>query len=177
MPENKHYYRTLQVDPAAEPEVITAAYKRLALKYHPDSNKSPDSLRRMQEINEAYEILSDPVKRESYNLQLSARRYSAQRQPVTNEKKPPSRPEGGANSPWESERRADRTTGSDESTEKTNRQLGYSFMVVYAVVTLILFRIMITRLTSIWMILLILILAGLITFPVVFKVDDFLRKQ
>jgi len=74
MPQLKNYYRILQVDPAAEPEVITAAYKRLALKYHPDTSKSPDATRRMQDINEAYEILSNPARKEQFDRELLRRR-------------------------------------------------------------------------------------------------------
>src|SRR5512135_2185429 len=62
------YYKILQVDPSAEDEVIKAAYKRLALKYHPDTNKSPDASQRMKEINEAYQVLSNPTKRASYDI-------------------------------------------------------------------------------------------------------------
>jgi len=64
---NKDYYKTLQVDPSAESEVIAAAYKRLSLMYHPDMNKSPDATLRMQEMNEAYEVLSNPEKRREYD--------------------------------------------------------------------------------------------------------------
>lgn len=63
----KNLYKILQVDPTAEPEIITAAYKRLALKYHPDVNASRDSTVRMQEINEAYQTLNDPNKRQIYD--------------------------------------------------------------------------------------------------------------
>jgi len=66
--EFKDYYKILQLDPSAEPEVIAAAYKRLALKYHPDTNKELESNLKMQEINAAYQILSDPVKRAEYDL-------------------------------------------------------------------------------------------------------------
>ncbi len=69
---NKDYYKVLQIDPSAEPEVITAAYRRLALKYHPDTNPAPDAHSRMQEINEAYEILHDPAKREQYDRVYNA---------------------------------------------------------------------------------------------------------
>lgn len=62
-----NYYKILQVDPAAEPEVITGAYHRLATKYHPDKYKAPDATRKMQLLNEAYAVLSDPVKRKRYD--------------------------------------------------------------------------------------------------------------
>ena len=61
------HYATLQVDPRAEPEVIDAAYRRLAAKYHPDVNDSADALEYMQQLNAAYEVLSDPDKRNAYD--------------------------------------------------------------------------------------------------------------
>ena len=61
------YYKILQVDPSADPEVITAAFRRLAVKYHPDTNPSPEATPRMQRINEAYAILSDPAQRAIYD--------------------------------------------------------------------------------------------------------------
>jgi DnaJ-class molecular chaperone len=60
-------YESLQVSRHAEIEVITAAYRSLARKYHPDKNVSPESNTRMQEINAAYEILKDPEKRKQYD--------------------------------------------------------------------------------------------------------------
>jgi len=60
-------YESLQVSRHAEIEVITAAYRSLARKYHPDKNTSSLSTNRMQEINTAYEILKDPVKRKEYD--------------------------------------------------------------------------------------------------------------
>lgn len=63
----KDYYRVLQVDPSAESEVVTGAYRRLAAKYHPDVYKGEDANRRMQMINEAYAVLSDPTKRKQYD--------------------------------------------------------------------------------------------------------------
>ena len=65
--DSENLYKTLQVDPAAEPEVVAAAYRLLALKYHPDTNKSSDAARRMREINAAYEILGDAEKRILYD--------------------------------------------------------------------------------------------------------------
>jgi len=60
-------YESLQVSRHAEIEVISAAYRTLARKYHPDKNTSPASTKRMQEINTAYAILKDPVKRKEYD--------------------------------------------------------------------------------------------------------------
>lgn len=68
------FYETLQVSPKAEQEVIEAAYKRLALKYHPDLNQTPEATRRMQELNVAYGILSDPAKRAEYDQEREGAR-------------------------------------------------------------------------------------------------------
>ncbi len=62
----KDYYKLLQVHYLAEQEIVESAYKRLARKYHPDANPAADSMERMQVINEAYSVLSDPVKRKDY---------------------------------------------------------------------------------------------------------------
>ena len=65
----KNYYEILQVKNFAEPEVIKASYKALSLKYHPDVNPTA-APGLMVEINEAYEILKDPVQREAYDSEL-----------------------------------------------------------------------------------------------------------
>jgi hypothetical protein len=56
-------YKVLQVDPAAEADVIEAAYKRLAKRYHPDVTADPDAQARMVQLNLARDILRDPVRR------------------------------------------------------------------------------------------------------------------
>ncbi len=63
------YYRVLQVAYNAEPIVIESTYKRLCKIYHPDINRSPDAVRRMQEINAAYSVLGDARKRNAYYLE------------------------------------------------------------------------------------------------------------
>ncbi len=64
----KDYYAVLGVVPSAEDVVIRAAYKALALRYHPDRNPgSSEAAAKMAELNEAYNILSDPVKRKDYD--------------------------------------------------------------------------------------------------------------
>jgi len=65
-----NYYQTLQIDCAAETDVVEGAYKKLAIKYHPDKNKSDDATRIMQELNEAYFVLSDPTRRIEYDKWL-----------------------------------------------------------------------------------------------------------
>ena len=64
------YYQVLQVDPAADPEVIDAAFRRLARKYHPDTSTEPDASSRMREILEAKEILADPDRRLRYDRSI-----------------------------------------------------------------------------------------------------------
>jgi len=73
----KHYYKILQIDREAEPEVVQAAYRRLAAKYHPDHYHEPDGHERMVELNEAYETLSDPEARSDYDWELDRRGDSA----------------------------------------------------------------------------------------------------
>lgn len=63
----KDYYQTLGVPRTATAEEIRKAFRRLARKYHPDVSKEPDAERRMQEINEANTVLSDPEKRAAYD--------------------------------------------------------------------------------------------------------------
>ena len=67
MDVNKDYYAILGVLPFAEDLVIRAAYKALATRYHPDRNDSAQATAYMQEINEAYSILSDSKKRQEYD--------------------------------------------------------------------------------------------------------------
>lgn len=62
-------YKTLQVDPEAEDEVIAAAYRRLARKYHPDVAASPEIAARMAAINAAWEVIGDPVRRAAFDRQ------------------------------------------------------------------------------------------------------------
>ena len=68
-----NYYKILEVDQNASQEIIDKAYRILVKKYHPDlqntTNKSI-SEEKIKQINEAYSILSDPQKRQEYNLTL-----------------------------------------------------------------------------------------------------------
>src|SRR2546425_12557904 len=76
--EFKDYYRTLGVDKNADDKTIKSAYRRLARKYHPDVAKTKDAGERFKEIGEAYEVLSDPQKRQRYDtLGPDWQRYAA----------------------------------------------------------------------------------------------------
>lgn len=68
---NKNYYATLGVLPTAQDIVIRAAYKALAQRYHPDRYEGPtdEANRLMEEINEAYKILSDLTSKAEYDKQ------------------------------------------------------------------------------------------------------------
>ncbi|KAF9620729.1 hypothetical protein IFM89_014250 [Coptis chinensis] len=64
----KDYYKILQVDYDATEDTIRSNYIRLALKWHPDKRKDQDGATPIfQEINEAYTVLSDPIKRREYD--------------------------------------------------------------------------------------------------------------
>ena len=65
--EKKDYYETLDVPKNARKEDIKNAYRKLALIYHPDKNKSAGSEEKFKEISEAYAVLSDDQKRSQYD--------------------------------------------------------------------------------------------------------------
>lgn len=69
MQTEQDHYEVLGVKPDASDEEIREAYRKLAFRYHPDRNRgSRDAATRMKEINEAYAILSHPVKRRDYDV-------------------------------------------------------------------------------------------------------------
>jgi len=69
----KDYYRILRIPRSATSLDVKRAYRRLAVLFHPDKNKSDKALRVFQEINEAHEVLSDQVKRSAYDAMLDGR--------------------------------------------------------------------------------------------------------
>ena len=64
----KNYYEILEIDSGAAAAEVKTAYRKLARKYHPDINKSPDAIEKFKEITAAYEVLSDAKKRNEYNI-------------------------------------------------------------------------------------------------------------
>jgi curved DNA-binding protein CbpA len=85
-------YKVLQVDPEAEDEVIQAAFRRLAQKYHPDV-AGPDGATRMTSINAAWELLRDPARRAAHDrartVTESAPSSSAETSPQGAHRSPP----------------------------------------------------------------------------------------
>ena len=63
-----NYYKILEINKNASSQDIKKAYKKLALMYHPDKNKSPDAEQKFKKIAEAYEVLSDEKKRKEYDM-------------------------------------------------------------------------------------------------------------
>src|SRR3990167_4319427 len=67
MATNKDFYETLGVSKTASADEIKRAYRRLALEYHPDRNKSKEGTEKFKEISAAYEVLSDAQKKAQYD--------------------------------------------------------------------------------------------------------------
>jgi len=67
MATKRDYYEILGVNKNASADEIKAAYRKLAMQYHPDRNKSPDAEEKFKELSEAYAVLSDQNKRQQYD--------------------------------------------------------------------------------------------------------------
>ena len=67
MAEKRDYYEVLGISKGASDDEIKRAYRKMAKKYHPDVNKEPGAEEKFKEINEAYEVLSDPQKKATYD--------------------------------------------------------------------------------------------------------------
>ncbi len=67
------YYAVLEVEPAASDEEIKRAYRNLAKRYHPDLSMDPEATERFLQIQQAYEVLSDPGRRVGFDLLLKRR--------------------------------------------------------------------------------------------------------
>ena len=75
MDSMKDYYHILQVHPEASQEVMNGAYRSLVKQFHPDkyhTNRKSVMNEKMREINEAYQVLSNPATRADYDLQYQS---------------------------------------------------------------------------------------------------------
>jgi len=67
MADRKDYYEILGLPRTAGQDDIRAAYRRLARRYHPDVNRGPEAAETFKEVNEAYQVLNDPSRRQTYD--------------------------------------------------------------------------------------------------------------
>jgi len=67
MPTKRDYYEVLGLKKGATAAEIKASYRKMALQFHPDRNKEKDAESKFKEINEAYQVLSDDKKRQTYD--------------------------------------------------------------------------------------------------------------
>lgn len=67
MASSSDYYQMLGVTKSSSQDEIKKAYRKLALQYHPDRNKTKEGEEKFKEITKAYEVLSDPQKRQTYD--------------------------------------------------------------------------------------------------------------
>ena len=63
----KDYYKILGITKGASEDDVRKAYRKMALRYHPDKNKSAGAEEKFKEVAEAYEVLSDKKKRDIYD--------------------------------------------------------------------------------------------------------------
>jgi curved DNA-binding protein CbpA len=166
MLNGKNYYQILQVDPSAEPEVINAAYKRLSIKYHPDTNRSDNANQRMQEINEAYQVLKDPTRRAHYDLYYI--RNTDQKSGnghAWNEYAPPTGSNPGQASPP--------SIGPQHTL--ANLIVSLSFPITYVMLVFLLFRLF--RSPNIIIILAIILIAGVIAYKISARIQRYFRLR
>src|ERR1035437_6871989 len=71
--KTKTFYEILGVKSSSSVEDIKIAYRKLAKKYHPDCSKTQKSAVRFREIQEAYEILADPIKKRDYDALIKVK--------------------------------------------------------------------------------------------------------
>jgi len=74
---DQNLYELLQVSENADQEIIQAAYRRLMLRYHPDRNSEPNAADMTQRLNDAYAVLSDPIRRAQYDRKTRERTSSS----------------------------------------------------------------------------------------------------
>jgi DnaJ-class molecular chaperone len=84
----RDYYKILGINPFADKKTIKKAYKKAALKYHPDKNNNPNAEKKFKLVKEAYIVLIDDKKRNNYDkLRSAAIKNKNEKQKKKNNKK------------------------------------------------------------------------------------------
>lgn len=109
-------YKALQVDPEAEHEVIVAAYRRLARKYHPDVTPGPQAAARMAMINAAWELIGEPDRRAAFDRERAVRSAMGRRAADRSGSPGPASPSGAGGSGASRPRRQEPETVSSQWT-------------------------------------------------------------
>mmetsp|Transcript_15337 Transcript_15337/g.45959 ORF Transcript_15337/g.45959 Transcript_15337/m.45959 type:complete len:218 (+) Transcript_15337:31-684(+) len=127
-------YSILGVSRSASKDTIRVAYLRLAKQLHPDVNKSTEAVQKFQRVREAYEVLSDEVRRREHDRQLEARGLgsatassSSSAGPRQRERRPPEAPFGAGQSQsyWEVYERARKAEQRTAAWHHRTQQQGY----------------------------------------------------
>lgn len=113
------YYRILQVDPEADAEIVTAAFRVLARRLHPDRDSTGVEEYRMAELNRAYSVLRDPAKRQQYDAERTLMQPMG---PATQTDEPPRR--GGLGARWNGDAGAEASANSDRAANETRLNFG-----------------------------------------------------
>lgn len=111
------YYHILQVDPEADAEIITAAYRVLARRLHPDRDITGVQEYRMSELNRAYAVLRDPAKRQQYDAERTLM------QPVGPGADGPRR-RGGLAARWNGDAGSEASVQPDAASDETRLSFG-----------------------------------------------------
>ena len=83
----KDYYKILQVERVDSTATIKRVFRKRALQMHPDINDAPDAHEKFIELNEAYQVLRNPVKRKQYHRLLAAKQKSQQQKTTSRRQK------------------------------------------------------------------------------------------
>lgn len=144
------YYHILGVRITATQKEITAAYRAACKRFHPDLNPGVDTTEKMQEVNEAYRVLSDPLLRWEYNERCGYRVEESEQASYDTEDDASSYEEGAGSyevpswwydqfrPPWEQGTSSSRgwTTGRyDESGEAGSKEDGISWWIWSSIIT------------------------------------------
>jgi len=138
------HYHTLGLDTTASAEEVRQAYRRLAVKYHPDKNPGDrQAEERFKRVNEAYQVLSDPAKKASYDLKINYQTAQQAYRTYQRYSPPPPNPAQGKWSPhgYRYKQRKGPIRNFSPQEERKSTYFAFGFVGVVAVIVVILVQI------------------------------------